>query len=73
MLLKAISPFSTIFFFKYISNFRNQITYSFVKCGTSIYFFLNFANLIGLCKGISKYFRESFGLRDNESRLYLES
>ena len=33
-------------------------------------FFLNSANLI--CRGtdISKYFRESLGLRDNESRLY---
>ena len=36
-------------------------------------FFLNSANLI--CRGtdISKYFRESLGIRDNESRLYIES
>ena len=36
-----------------------------------IIFFLNSANLI--CRGtdISKYFRESLGIRDNESRLYL--
>ena len=36
-----------------------KITYSFVKCGCSIYFFLNSENLI--CRGtdISKYFRES--------------
>ena len=47
------------------------ITYTFVKCGCSIYFFLNSAILI--CRGtdISKHFRESFGIRDNESRLYL--
>ena len=43
---------------------------SFVKCRGSIYFFLNSANLI--CRGtdISKYFKESFGLRDNVSQLY---
>ena len=61
-----------------ISNFKSQITYSFVKCGCSIYcfffffvFFFNSANLI--CRGmdISKYFRESLGLRDNDSRLYI--
>ena len=46
-------------------------TYIFVKCGCSNYFFLNSANLI--CRGtdISKYFRESLGIRDNESRLYI--
>ena len=43
----------------------------FVKCGCSNYFWFNSANLI--CRGtdISKYFRKSFGIRDNESRLYL--
>ena len=58
-------------YFQYISIFRSQSTYSFVKCGCLIYFFLNSANLI--CRGtyISKYFRESIGLRDNESRLCL--
>ena len=30
--------FSTLFYI-YISNFRSQITYSFVKCGCSIYYF----------------------------------
>ena len=30
--------FSTLFYI-YISNFRSQITYSFVKCGCSIYCF----------------------------------
>ena len=45
-----------------------KITYSFVKCGHSIYFFLNSANLI--CRGtdISKYFRETLGLLDNKSQ-----
>ena len=54
-------------YFQYISNFRSQITYSFVKCGCLIYFFLNSANFI--CRGtdISKYFRESLGLGDNET------
>ena len=41
--------------FQYISNIRRQITYSFMKCGCSIIFFL----------------LESLGLRDNESRLYI--
>ena len=43
------------------------------KCGCSNYFFLNSANLI--CRGtaISKYFRGSLGIRDNESRLYISS
>ena len=37
------------------------------------FIFLNFANLI--CRGmdISKYFRESLGIRDNESQLYLDA
>ena len=33
-------------------------------------FFLSSANLICRDTDISKYFRESLGLRDNESRLY---
>ena len=58
-------------YFHYISNFKSPITYKFVKCGCSNYFFLNSANLI--CRGtdISKYFRESLGIRHNESRLYI--
>ena len=36
----------------------------------SIYFFLNSANLICEVTVISKYFRESLGLRHNESRLH---
>ena len=49
----------------------SKITYTFVKCGCSIYFFLDSAILI--CRGtdISKYFRESLEIRDNESRLYI--
>ena len=35
-------------------------------------FFLNSANLICRDTDISKYFRESLGLRDNESRLYID-
>ena len=56
-----------------VSIFRSICTYSLVKCGCSIYVFLNFANLI--CRGtdILKYFRESLGFRDNESRLYVHS
>ena len=36
-------------YFQYISNFKSPITYIFVKCGCSNYFFLNSANLI--CRG----------------------
>ena len=56
--------------FQYISNFKSEITYVFVKCGCSNYFYLNSA--IRICRGtdISKYLRESIGIRDNESRLY---
>ena len=40
------------------------------EISSSIYFVLNFVNLT--CQGmdISKYFRKSLGLRDNESRLF---
>ena len=52
----AIPPFFPQYF-QYISNFRSQIIYSFVKCGCLINFYLNSANLT--CRGtdISKYFR----------------
>ena len=58
-------------YFLYISKFQCPITSIFVKCGCSNYCFLNSENLI--CRGtdISKCFRESLGIRDNESRLYL--
>ena len=54
-----------------ISLSRSPISYSLVKSGCSFYFLLNSANLI--CRGtdISKYFRESLGLQDNESQLYM--
>ena len=39
-----------------------------VNCGCSIYFDLNFAYLICPSTYIAKYFRESVGLRDNNSR-----
>ena len=57
-------------YFRYISKFKSSITYKFVKCGCLNYFLLTSANLI--CRGtdISKYFRESLGIRDNEIRLY---
>ena len=62
--------FSTIFLI-YISNFKSPFTYIFVKWGCLNHLFLNSATL--MCRGtdISKYFRESPGIRDNESRLYL--
>ena len=65
LLLSNFSSFPQ--YFQYISNFRSQITYTVVKYGCSIHFFP--ANLI--CRGtdISKYFRESLEIRDNESRL----
>ena len=56
----------------YISNFRSQITYSFVKCVVQFIVFLTLSTLI--CRGtdISKCFSESLGIRDNESRLYMD-
>ena len=41
-----------------------------MKCGCSIYFFLNSANLICWSTDISKFSRGSLGLRDWESWLY---
>ena len=63
--------FSTLFYI-YISKFRSQITYSFVKCGCSFIVFLTLSTLI--CRGtdISKCFSESLGIRDNESRLFTQ-
>ena len=43
-----------------------------MKCFCLIHLFLNSANLICRGKDISKYFRESLRLRDNESRLHLQ-
>ena len=47
------------------------MTCSFVKFGSSISIFLNSANLICGSMDISKFFRGSLRLRDNESQLYL--
>ena len=49
----------------------NTEIHKFVKWGCWNYFFLNSENLI--CRGTdtSKCFRESLGIRDNESRLYI--
>ena len=68
-LLLRSNFFSFPQYFQYICNFKSPITHIFFKCGCSNYVFLNSANL--LCRGtdISKYFRESLEIRDNESRL----
>ena len=55
----------------YISNLRSQITSSFVKFGCSVGIFLNSTNLIRRSMDISKCFRGSLRLRDNERRLYI--
>ena len=60
--------FSTIFSI-YISKLRSLITYSFVKFSCAICFFLNPENLVCRTTDISKCFRGSLQLRDNESRL----
>ena len=58
-------------YFQYVHIFKSQIKYSFVKCGCSIYIGLSSTNLLCRATDISKYFRESLGLRDNGSRLYI--
>ena len=50
--------------------FESSVTYTRVKCDCSNYVFLTSANLICRDTDISKYFRESLGIRDKESRLY---
>ena len=57
--------------YTYIKLQESIFSYSFVKCGCSIYCFLTLSTLI--CRGtdISKCFSESLGIRDNESRLYM--
>ena len=64
----AISPLFHIILYIYISNFRSQITYSFVKCGCSIYCVPHSLN----SDMISTCFSESLGIRDNGGRLYIE-
>ena len=51
----------------YISNFRSQITYSFVKCGCLIYCFPHSLNSDMSRYGYLEVFPESLGIRDNES------
>ena len=65
----AMSPFPTIFSIN-ISNYRSQITQSFVKFGCSNCFFLNTTNLVCRSTDISKCFRGSLRFRDNDSGLY---
>ena len=55
-------------YFIYISNFRSQITYSFVVVQFIV--FLTLSTLISQGTDISKCFCESLGIRDKESRLY---
>ena len=64
--------FSTLFHI-YISNFRSQITYSFVKCVVQFIVFRTLSALIYRDTDISKCFSESLGIRDNESRLYIRA
>ena len=71
--------FSTLYFssfphyFIYISNFRSHfLQIHLLNVVVRFIVFLTFATLI--CRGtdISKCFRESFGIQDNESRLKKE-
>ena len=69
-LLGAISPLFHIFFDISLTP-RVQLNIHLLNMVVRIIFFLKSENLI--CRGtdISKCFRESLGIRDNESRLYL--
>ena len=62
--------FSTIFS---VYLYFQESNYIFIceMCLFGLSFFLNSANLICRDTDISKYVRESLGLRDNESRLYV--
>ena len=64
------SPFPQ--YFQHIFLSKGQITCSFVKFGCSNYFFLDTTNLICRSTDISKCFRGSLRLRDNENRLYFK-
>ena len=66
-----LSPlFHNIFYISLTS--RVQLSIYLLKVVNRIsFFFLNSVNLICRSTDISKYFRESLGLRDNESWLYL--
>ena len=58
-------------YFQYISKLKSPVTYKFAKCGCWNYVFLSSANLICRATDISKYFKESLGIRDNEGQLYI--
>ena len=61
-------------YFQYISNFKSKsILIHLLKVVVRFILFLNSANLICRVTDISKYFRESLGIRDNESRLYFSN
>ena len=63
--------FSTLFYI-YISNFRSQITYSFVKCGCSIYFFPHSLNSDMSRYGYLEVFqRVPWNSRERESTVYV--
>ena len=47
------------------------MTYTFVKCGCSIYFFTKFCKSDISRYGFLEVFKRVFGIRDNESRLYI--
>ena len=51
-------------YFQNISDFRNQITYSFVKGGASIYFFLSSANLI--CRPVGTRFMVTYSTNSRD-------
>ena len=54
-------------------NFKDNITYSFVKCGCSIYVLLNSVNLTWRGKDISKHFRESLWLKKWEYTVLMQT
>ena len=58
-------------YFQYISDFRSQNANSFVERGCSIYFPQFCKADISRYGYISKYFRQSLGLRSNQSRPFL--
>ena len=71
MLLRSnFSPFPQYFQHIFLTK-RVKLHVFFVKFGCSNGIFLNSANLICRNTDISKCYRESLRLRDNESRLYI--
>ena len=60
-------------YFQYISNLESNYIFILLKVVIRLIVFLSSANLICRSTDISKYFIESLGVRDNESRLYIIS